>query len=271
MYIKRYKFIACLLTILCLLLQSSIIVNALDGGFGASDKNGEWSTETRANIFYTTRYNNNLLYPGSENVYTFKVLNSGEKYTTCRLTIEDKNDYKLPMEFKLKKNGEYIIGTDDSWYSTPRLDTGMYKFRGIDEYELEWRWQYLVDEESERSERNSYETSIGERALKEDQPYYLNIVLYGEGGTDEPEVVVPDKPEPTPSRPVVPSNPDVPTSPTPSTPPYPSIGQIIPDFVKTGDTDKLILIYFGILLVMSLIVMIIGGVIDDKINKNRKD
>ena len=268
MYIKRYLF--SLLTILILVSGVALNAYALDSGFGASDKNGEWSTETHANIFHTMRYDNNLLYPGASNVYSFKVQNDGSKYIKCQLTIEDKNEYKIPMEFKLKKNGKYVIGSEDTWYESPKMDTGLYEFRGTDEYELEWRWVYLLDDENLRSSRNEYDTSLGVTAFTTEEPYYLNIVLYGEGA-DEPSIIIPEDPDP--SKPEEPSRPDessIPNEPEPSNPSNPSKPTSFIDTILTGDSSYIVCIYFGLILVVSLTVIYIGGRIDEKINKNKQ-
>ena len=269
MYIKRYLF--SLLTVL--ILASGVALNALalDNGFGASDKNGEWSTETHANIFYTMKYDSNVLYPGASNVYSFKVQNDGSEYAKCQLSIVDKNEYKIPMEFKLKKNGEYIIGSEDTWFDSPKMDTGLYEFSGIDEYELEWRWVYLVDNEKDRTSRNEYDTKLGINAYSTEEPYYLNIELYGEGD-NEPIIVIPEDPEP--SKPEESSKPneqsDKPKPEEPSNPVKPHNPSSFIDTVLTGDNSYLLCIYSGIVIIVSCTLIAIGGKLDEKINKDKK-
>ena len=242
----------------------AINVNALDDGFGASDENGEWLAETHANIFHTTRYDNNLLYPGASKSYSFQVQNSGKKYTECQLRIVDKNEYKLPLEFKLKKNGEYIVGTQDTWYNSPSIDTGLYEFRGIDNYELEWRWVYLSENEKDRGTANAYDTAIGIKAYTEEEPYYLNIILYGQGGTDKPELVTPD-PDPVPhDQPSQPDEPDVPDEPLqPDNQTHPFIPVI------TGDNSWEVVTIAGIVALISAVILGIGGIIDDWYKKKK--
>lgn len=245
-----------LLCIFCILSFSALYVNAADGGFGVEDKNGEWTTETHTDIFHTFRYDNNLLYPGAGSTYTFRVHNSGEKYDACSIKIEDKNEFKIPLEFKLKRNGEYIIGTETSWHMEPTLDTGLYKLRGTEEYELEWRWQYQDEIESKRAEADARDTKLGVNAYSYDEPYYLNITVYGEGGTDES---IPDKH----------SNPDEPDpEPEPSIPDEPSKHSII-DVVLTGDNLWKTCIAIGIVMGVSCLVIIVAG--GKKDGKNKKD
>lgn len=265
------KFIITLLSIICILSSVSLVVYAEDGGFGVEDSNGEWATETHTDIFHTFRYDNNLLYPGAGSTYKFKVHNSGEKYDACSIKIEDRNEYKIPLEFKLKRNGEYIIGTETTWHMEPSLDTGLYKLRGVEEYELEWRWQYLNEDKSKREEDNKRDTSLGEAAYVSDKPYYLNITVYGEGGTDESipdepsnsdKPSNPDKPEPESE----PSNPELKPEPEPE--PEPSNPSNPWEAVLTGDNLWRTCMILGVILGISCIVIVItGGKKDDKNKK----
>ena len=268
---KIKKFVILFLSILCVFFSISLNVLAADGGFGVEDKNGEWTTETHADIFHTLRYNNNLLFPGSGSSYTFKVYNSGERYNACEIKIEDKNEFRIPLEFKLKRNGEYIIGSINKWVESPVLDTGLYKLRGTEEYELEWRWQYLEEEESKREAANKRDTELGEGAFVSDKPYYLNITVYGEGGTDES---IPDEPEPEPepepeSKPE--PEPETETSKSniePSKPDYiPSGTKNIIDVVLTGDNTWKFCIGLGILMSVSCLVIAVLT----RGNKNGRD
>ena len=155
-----------------------ISVGAVDG-FSVYDGEREWGTETRTDLFHTDRYDNNLLYPGVSGVYNFKVRNSGEKYETYKVSIEDENVYGIPLGIRIKRNGIFEVGTDDEWALSADYVSGVYELKGEDSYSIEWKWDYLVSEE-----QNIMDTSFGVRAVTEVQPYYLNIKVYAEGGTD---------------------------------------------------------------------------------------
>ena len=261
------KTIMSLLFVLCISSFVTLQAFAADGGFGVSDNNGEWTTETHTDIFHTFRYDNNLLYPGAGSTYSFKVYNSGEKYEACSIKIEDKNEYKIPLEFKLKRNGEYIIGTEDTWHMSPVLDTGLYKIRGTEEYELEWRWQYQDEIESKRAEADERDTALGVAAYSYDEPYYLNITVYGEGGTDESSI--PDQPS-NPDEPSIPDEPSVPsTHDEPSVPDEQSKPGNIIDVVLTGDNLWKTCAVIGIIMGVSCFVIVITG--GKKDGKNKKD
>lgn len=242
------------LSVLCIISSVSLVAFAADGGFGVEDKNGEWTTETHTDIFHTFRYDNNLLYPGAGSTYKFKVYNSGEKYEACSIKIEDRNEYRIPLEFKLKRNSEYIIGSDDSWVESPVLDTGLYKLRGTEEYELEWRWQYQDEVEVNRAATDARDTSIGEKAYYTDEPYYLNITVYGEGGTDESIPDEPSKPG-EPSKPSELSQPEEPSNPDP----IPDRSQNIIDVVLTGDNLWKTCIAIGVIMGISCLVIVVTG------------
>lgn len=261
---KIRSYIISLLSILCIFSTVSLNVFASDGGFGVEDKNGEWKTETHTDIFHTFRYDNNLLYPGAGSTYKFRVYNSGEKYDVCRVEIKDKNKYRIPLEFKLRRNGEYIIGSAEKWVESPVLDTDLYRLRGTDEYELDWRWQYINEDESYRDEANKVDTKLGTDAFYAEEPYYLNITVTGEGGTDDSST--PSEPEPKPSTPEQstpePSTPEHEPS-TPSTPEpeqsTPSSPSII-DVVLTGDNLwKTCLIIGAVMGISCLVIVITGG------------
>lgn len=260
------KVIISLLSIFCILSLVVLPVYAVEDGFGVSDNNGEWTTETHTDIFHTFRYDNNLLYPGAGSTYTFKVYNNGEKYDACSIKIEDKNEYKIPLEFKLKRNGEYVIGTENSWHMSPILDTGLYRLRGTEEYELIWRWQYQNEDVSKRDADDVRDTSLGEAAYYSEKPYYLNITVYGEGGTDEnsipDEPSNPDEPDPKP-EPSIPDN-SKPDEREPSNP-----DKSIIDVVLTGDNLWKMCIVLGVIMGISCFVIIITG--GKNYEKNKKD
>ena len=84
------------------------------------------------------------------------------------------------------------------------------------------------------------------------KPYYLNITVYGEGGTDESSI--PDKP----SNPDEPSKSDTPSQPDePSKPEYSKSDNPFP--VLTGDNLWKTCIVLGIILLASCVVVVVTG------------
>ena len=128
-----------------------------------------------------------------------------------------------------------------------------------------------MDNEKDRTSRNEYDTKLGINAYSTEEPYYLNIELYGEGD-NEPIIVIPEDPES--SKPEESSKPneqsDKPKPEEPSNPVKPHNPASFIDTVLTGDNSYLLCIYFGLIVLVSCILLAIGGKLDEKINKDKK-
>ena len=80
------------------------------------------------------------------------------------------SEYKVNLKYRLKRNGEYVIGNESNWVSASELTTAFTKLNkgGSDNYSLDWKW---FDED------NTLDTIAGENMTSE---YKLNIRFYFE-------------------------------------------------------------------------------------------
>lgn len=92
------------------------------------------------NFEYTQR---NLIYPGLSGVYDFNVENYSKKDIFYKLTITVNNPHKVNMKYKIKRNGIYILGSDNEYISIDKLSLNDFKLnsRRGDLYTLYWKWE----------------------------------------------------------------------------------------------------------------------------------
>ena len=107
------------------------------------DNDVDWSSKNELRIFSNPVYNfKNIVGPGSHNMYKY-IVNNNEKFDVLYgLKFLEDNKDSINMKFKLKRNGEYIIGDDLNWESLNNkiindLPLGINSY---DVYLLEWRW-----------------------------------------------------------------------------------------------------------------------------------
>ena len=119
----------------------------------------------------TTTYQNiaeGKIAPGVQGTYIYTVENYGEKPMVYDMKYTDENPYKINMVYKLKRNGQYVAGNENTWVNLSKLDLKDLKIKSktTDIYSLEWKW-----EDSEN------DTEIGET---EGANYKLFISSYAE-------------------------------------------------------------------------------------------
>ena len=81
------------------------------------------------------------------------------------MRLEEDNEYHVNIKYKLKKNGEYIIG-QNGWvyYDEINLQEVKLAAKATDSFTLEWSWV---------SENNEQDTKIG--LMEERAEYILSI------------------------------------------------------------------------------------------------
>lgn len=141
-----------------------------------TDDDGKWdadgSSETEHGVFVVTNTSRKYVAPYDTGVYHFEVKNTKNRNIYYDLTLEEDNADKINIKYKLKKNGDYIIG-GDGWvyYNEIKLDEVAIGALGNDAYELEWSWV---------SENDEQDTAIG---LKQDRAEYsveIKVIAYGD-------------------------------------------------------------------------------------------
>ena len=127
-----------------------------------SDDNTVWSTKTEVEIFSISYENGQqivtaessdgeeIIAPGTENSYTFKLKNTGDVALDCNVDVDA---YFTPVDFSVlikgrvnRYDGKWVAGSEDSYVDVDSLDktkdsmtldAGRYAY-----YTLDWMWPY---------------------------------------------------------------------------------------------------------------------------------
>jgi len=134
----------------------------IDEHVDISDSNIEWKQGTILKIFDVEK-----IAPGDNGVYEFKVNNNTKYNVSYNIRFEENNKYHANVMYKLKRNGNYVVGNEETWEYYDKLNIENEKLtKGLkDEYILYWKW---VD--------SSNDTSVGVAAQNNpDATYSLKI------------------------------------------------------------------------------------------------
>lgn len=94
-------------------------------------------------IFKNFEYNESkLIYPGLSGSYNFNVENYSSKDIKYKLTFACNNPQNVNMKYKLKRNGVYISGNNDTYVSIEEIKKEGLDLKSMmgDIYILEWKW-----------------------------------------------------------------------------------------------------------------------------------
>lgn len=149
-------------------------------GFEASDGDQGWGMNTAVEIFHisyaddgseeiTVKSNNgeNLIAPGSENSYTFKLKNTGDVAMDYVLTVDayiTPADIHVPVEARISRHDQTWI-TDEEFEAIPEVNgtTDSYTLGAgrYSAYTLDWVWPY-------ESGNDEWDTFLGNEAVNQD-------------------------------------------------------------------------------------------------------
>lgn len=144
-----------------------------DGIIYVDDKSGNYLYHQKLNIFDNPFYKiETKIAPGVFNSYSFVVHNNSTMNVKYYLEMDKKCDYDIDLKYRLKKNGEFVLGNDSKWVSDKELKTTFTNLdsKGNDKYILDWKWEY----ESGHDDKDTY---IGENMS---DAYKLNVKFYFE-------------------------------------------------------------------------------------------
>ncbi len=108
-----------------------------------ADNSKIWNSENELRIFSNPAYDfESVIAPGSSNSYQFVVNNNNKFDILYSLNLIETNDYSINMKYKLKRNGEYIFGDNDSWADAEDIKKEDLALGASshDTYFLEWKW-----------------------------------------------------------------------------------------------------------------------------------
>lgn len=107
------------------------------------DTSGEYNNTSKLNIFTNPAYKfKKVIAPTSSNVYQFVVRNNNIFDITYNLKMIEYNEHSINMKYKLKKDGVYVAGSNDSWvrYDDLHLEGLYLSAKDKHVYQLEWKW-----------------------------------------------------------------------------------------------------------------------------------
>ncbi len=142
-----------------------------DNGLLVYDKYTIYNTSI-LRIFENPAYQyQSIIAPGSSNSYNFIIRNNNKFDVVIDINMGEINKYNIPLKFRLKENGSYIIGNSDYWVSIEELNLKNIKLntKQYNTYILDWKWEF-----SESDERDKEDTQIGFNAT-ENYELFINI------------------------------------------------------------------------------------------------
>lgn len=108
------------------------------------DQNNQKIDAAPLKIFEHKSYQvkNDVIAPGTENTYQFIIRNNNEFAIIYDLEIDETNIYEINMKFRLKQNGEYILGSDNEWVTAEDLKQSevILAHESYNVYTLDWKW-----------------------------------------------------------------------------------------------------------------------------------
>lgn len=113
------------------------------GGFTVFDDDANWDSTNELRIFSNPAYEfRNIIAPGSSNAYQFIVNNNQSYNIKYNINFLEENEHNINMLYRLKRNGEYILGNKTKWEKITESNFEEFKLmnKTRDLYTLEWKW-----------------------------------------------------------------------------------------------------------------------------------
>jgi len=128
----------------------------------------DWGQTTQLEIFYNDYFNDIKIAPGVSGEYSFEITNGRGNKIKYNIRLSDMNNYNINMKYRLKKDGEYVVGDNENWKNVSDINYNnqQLNINKSDKYILEWKW-----------EDSDNDTLIGQNI---DANYSLQINIYGE-------------------------------------------------------------------------------------------
>ncbi len=145
-------------------------INTLGESLTVYDNNTVYESSTPLKIFENKSYyvKDDLIAPESENSYQFIIRNNNEFAIRYGLEFNQNNPYNINMKYRLKQDGKYIIGDDESWVTAGELlqNGVVLADYSYNVYTLDWKWFETDDD---------IDTKIGTNI---EANYSLNINIF---------------------------------------------------------------------------------------------
>lgn len=115
----------------------------ITGTFGILDSDIKWYDNAQLNIFSNYAFQmKNMIAPGDSNTYNFIVRNNNAFPIKYTFKVTEENTYNVNMKYRLKQNGQYVIGSSDTWvyYDELSVANALISSKSKTLYSLEWKW-----------------------------------------------------------------------------------------------------------------------------------
>lgn len=107
------------------------------------DDDGEYNNSTKLNIFTNPYYEfKNIIAPTSSNTYEFVVKNVNNFNIKYKLIMKEINEHNINMKYRLRLDGNYIKGNENTWVTFDELKLSNIKLAANSKhiYQLDWKW-----------------------------------------------------------------------------------------------------------------------------------
>lgn len=108
------------------------------------DEHKKYSNNTQLNIFTQASYYvlKGVIAPESENTYQFIIRNNNSFNIKYDIEVVEENEYNINMKYRLKSNGKYVVGSEDTYVSADELNQYNQKLQSKEYtvYTLDWKW-----------------------------------------------------------------------------------------------------------------------------------
>lgn len=114
----------------------------------------EWRQLKELDMFRNSYFHDEaIIAPGVMGNYSFSVENESTATFNYNIDFKQENPYNINMVYKLKKNGQYVLGNENTWESYTGLNRVSQTLDPLsrDIYTVEWRWEHT-----------DYDTPIGQ-------------------------------------------------------------------------------------------------------------
>lgn len=104
----------------------------------------QWSELKELDMFKNSYFEDkSIIAPGVQGSYSFTVENESEGKFIYDMIFTEENPYEINMVFKLKLNGEYVLGNEQTWIKASELNRSniLLGAKINDIYTVEWKWQ----------------------------------------------------------------------------------------------------------------------------------
>ena len=137
-----------------------------DGIVYVDDTNGWYVYQKSLRIFQNAAFQyKDKIAPGVSNSYNFKVHNETNNAIRYSIEFEDDSQYAVNMLYRLKRGGEYIVGSDTQWVKAKELVSALKLLQNdkVDSYTLDWNWPYDggVDAADTNAGKNATDYRLG--------------------------------------------------------------------------------------------------------------